>query len=74
MIYRGLYHFSVAQQKGQSTNPVRYFAAPENQDLGVVKRQRKPQVKLIIVPFPDKQRSSDLFFFQASAQRPLTTI
>jgi hypothetical protein len=74
MIYRGLYHFSVAQQKGQATDPVRYFAAPENQDLGIVKRQRKPQVKLIIAPFPEKQRGSDLFFFQASAQRPLTTI
>lgn len=74
MIYRGLYHFSVAQQKGQATDPIRYFAALENQDLGIVKRQRKPQVKLIIAPFPEKQRGSDLFFFQASAQRPLTTI
>lgn len=28
MIYRGLYHFSVAYQKGLATDPVKYFAAP----------------------------------------------
>jgi hypothetical protein len=39
MIYRSLDHFSVAQQKGQVTDPVRYFAQQENQDLGIVKRQ-----------------------------------
>jgi hypothetical protein len=27
MIYRGLYHFSVAHQKGIATDPVKYFAA-----------------------------------------------
>ena len=73
MIYRGLYHFSVANQKGLASDPVKYFAAPENQDLGIIKRQRKPNVKLIVAPFPDKQRGSDQFFFQASSQIPLTT-
>ena len=73
MIYRGLYHFYVAHQKGKATNPVKYFAAPENQDLGIVKRQRKPNVKLIVAPFPEKQRGSDQFFFHASSQSPLTT-
>lgn len=73
MIYRGLYHFYVAHQKGKATDPVKYFAASENQDLGIVKRQRKPNVKLIVAPFPDKQRGSDQFFFQASSQIPLTT-
>lgn len=73
MIYRGLYHFSVAHQKGQVTDPVKYFAAPQNQDLGVVKRQRKPNVKLIVAPFPEKQRGSEQFFFQASSKIPLTT-
>jgi len=73
MIYRGLYHFSVARQKGKVTDPVKYFAAPENQDLGIVKQQRKPNVKLIIAPFPEKQRGSDQFFFQASSKIPLTT-
>lgn len=41
MLLRGLYHFSVAHQKGLADDPVKYFAAPENQDLGVVKRLRK---------------------------------
>jgi hypothetical protein len=73
MIYRGLYHFYVAHQKGLATDPVKYFADPKNQDLGIVKRQRKPNVKLIVAPFPDKQRGYDQFFFQASSQIPLTT-
>jgi hypothetical protein len=41
MVFRGLYHFTQARQRGQTTDPVKYFAAPENQDLGVVKRIRK---------------------------------
>lgn len=73
MIYRGLYHFSVAHKKGQATDPVKYFADPKNQDLGIVKQQRKPSVKLIIAPFPEKQRGSDQFFFQTSSKIPLTT-
>ncbi len=32
MVYRGLYHFSVAYDKGKATDPVKYFAAKENQD------------------------------------------
>ncbi len=66
MIYRGLYHFSVAYQKGLTTDPVKYFAAPENQDLGIVKRKRKPNIKLIVAPFPDAQRGSPHFFFDDS--------
>ncbi len=72
MIYRGLYHFYVAHQKGLTSDPVKYFAAPENQDLGIVKRKRKPNVKLIVAPFPDRQRSAEQFFFQPSSQTPLT--
>jgi hypothetical protein len=41
MLLRGLYHFSVARQRGLADDPVKYFAASENQDLGVVKRRRK---------------------------------
>lgn len=52
MVYRGLYHFSVAYDKGRADNPVKYFAAEENQDLGVVKYLRKPVVKLDLSPFP----------------------
>ena len=66
MIYRGLYHFYVARQKGKATDPVKYFAQKENRDLGIVKRQRKPFVKLIVAPFPEKQRGSEQFFFQTS--------
>jgi hypothetical protein len=41
MLIRGLYHFSVAYQNGLAEDPVKYFAAPENRDLGVLKRLRK---------------------------------
>jgi hypothetical protein len=44
MLIRGLYHFSVAYQNGLADDPVKYFAAPENQDLGVVKRRRKKRL------------------------------
>jgi hypothetical protein len=41
MAFRGLYHFIQAYNRGQAVDPVKYLAAPENQDLGVVKRLRK---------------------------------
>ena len=66
MIERGLNHFSVAHQKGLASDPVKYFAAPENQDLGIVKQKRKPNIRLVIAPFPDKQRNSEQFFFQSA--------
>ena len=52
MLYRGLYHFTNAYDKGLATDPVAYFAAPENQDLGVVKRLRKSQKRLDLSPYP----------------------
>ena len=52
MVYRGLYHFSVAYEKGKATDLVKYFAAPENQDLGVVKSLRKPEKKIDLSTFP----------------------
>jgi hypothetical protein len=52
MIYRGLYHFSVAYDKGKALDPIKYFAAQENLDLGVVKYLRKPVSKLDLSPFP----------------------
>ncbi|MGK7949945.1 MAG: IS4 family transposase, partial [Xenococcaceae cyanobacterium] len=73
MIYRGLYHFSVAHQKGLTDDPIKYFTAPENQDLGIVKSIRKPLVRLIIAPFPERQKNSRLFFFSPNAQTLLTT-
>ena len=74
MIYRGLYHFSVAHQKGLTDEPIKYFAAPENRDLGVVKSIRKPRIRLIIAPFPDRQKNSENFFFSSNSQIPLTTV
>ena len=41
MVFRGLYHFTQAHHRGEATNPIKYLAAPENRDLGVVKRLRK---------------------------------
>ncbi len=73
MIYRGLYHFYVARQQGKATDPISYFTAPKNQDLGIVKRQRKPNIKLIIAPFPDRQRDRNQFFFKAATEISLTT-
>ena len=73
MIYRGLYHFSVAHQKGLTDDPIKYFTAPENQDLGIVKSIRKPLVRLIIAPFPERQKNSPDFFFSPNAQTLLTT-
>ena len=52
MIFRGLYHFSVAYDKGKADDPIKYFAAKENQDLGVVKALRKTVSKLDLSPFP----------------------
>lgn len=73
MIYRGLYHFYVAHHKGLTTDPIKYFAAPENRDLGIVKSIRKPFKKLIIDPFPDRTSREGHFFFAPSAQTSLTT-
>ena len=59
MIYRGMYHFYVASQKGLTHDPIKYFAAPENRDLGIVKRRRKLNIKLIVAPFPERQKRSE---------------
>jgi hypothetical protein len=59
--------------KGLATDPVTYFSANENQDLGIVKSQRKPNRKLIIAPFPDSTSRADGFFFDSSPQTLLTT-
>ncbi len=51
MLYRGLYHFSVAYNKDLTTDPVSYFAVPENQDLAIVKTLRKPPSELDLSPY-----------------------
>ena len=63
MIYRGMYHFYVADQKELAFDPVEYFAEPQNRDLGIVKPARKFRNRLVS-PFPAKTLSSELFFFQ----------
>ena len=73
MIYRGLYHFSVAHQKGLTDDPIKYFSAPENRDLGIVKSLRKPRIQLIIAPFPERQKNSPNFFPSPNSQTLLTT-
>jgi hypothetical protein len=52
MLFRGLYHFMQAFDKGKAFDPVRYFSAPENQDLGIVKRLRKKIAVLNLSPYP----------------------
>jgi hypothetical protein len=74
MIDRGLYYFHGASSRGEVSDPVKYFTNPDNQKcLGIVKRQRKLNKKLIVAPFPEKQRGSKEFFFQFPPQPPLTT-
>ena len=42
MVYRGLYHFTVARQRGKADDPIAYLAA-DAQGLGIIKRKRKNQ-------------------------------
>ncbi len=41
MVYRGLYHFTHASQRGQATDPVEYLAT-KAKALGILKRKRRP--------------------------------
>ncbi len=52
MVFRGLYHFNHAYAKGKATDPVLFFAAPENKNLDVVKTVRKKPQPLDLSPFP----------------------
>ncbi len=52
MLYRAFYHFSVAYRKGLASDPVSYFSHPDNRDLAIVKRLRKPISRLDLSPFP----------------------
>jgi hypothetical protein len=40
MVYRGLYHFTVAHHRGKADDPVAYLAA-DAKGLGILKRERK---------------------------------
>lgn len=52
MLLRGLYHFTLAYHKGLTSDPISYFADPQNHDLGVIKPLRKPPKLLDLSPFP----------------------
>lgn len=52
MLFRGIYHFSQAYAKCLASDLVAYFAAPQNQDLGIVKTIRKPIPTLDLSPYP----------------------
>ena len=52
MIFRGLYHFNHAFDRGDSDDPVAYFADTKNKDLGLVKQKRKQEATLNLDPFP----------------------
>lgn len=52
MLFRGIYHFTQARHQGKASDPVAYFAAPENKDLAIVKQKRKPTTRLDLRPFP----------------------
>lgn len=45
MTYRGLYHFTQAAARGETSDPVAYLAA-QAKSLGIVKRQRKQRLSL----------------------------
>jgi hypothetical protein len=46
MVFRSLYYFIQAYDQGEATEVVKFLAAPENQDLGVLKRLRKQSPKI----------------------------
>ena len=52
MLHRAFYHFTRAFDQGLATDPIAYFASPDNHDLAIVKRLRKPLPKLNLDPYP----------------------
>lgn len=50
MVFRGLYHFTGAFQRGEASDPVAYLAAQD--DLGIIKRRRKYRERERLDNFP----------------------
>ena len=50
MVFRSLYYFIQAYARGEAAEVVKYLAAPENQDLGVVKCLSQPPKKYVETP------------------------
>lgn len=42
MLYRSLYHYAGAVQRGERRGFIAWLADPKQRDLGIIKRQRKP--------------------------------
>ena len=55
--------FDDGSPKRQIKDPIKYFADPQNRAKGIIKQQGKPNVQLIVTPFPELQRGADQFFF-----------
>ena len=54
MIYRGLSYFHSASKRGEAEDSVKYLTNPNlHKCLGIIKRQRKYNQKLIIAIFSD---------------------
>jgi hypothetical protein len=54
MVFRGIYHFTQALNRGNLTHLIAYLTSPENRDLGIVKSTRPKRAKspLNLSPFP----------------------
>lgn len=54
MLFRGLYHFTVAAGQGKASDPIDYFTDPKNKDLGIVKTvpKAKQNQQLNLSPHP----------------------
>jgi len=50
MLFRGLYHFHHAYSQGRATDPVLFFAAPENNNLDVMTIGKNPEIYLRFPP------------------------
>ncbi len=46
MVFRGLYHYTYAYQRGEVSDPVAYLAA-KSRTLAIIKRKRKPKMTLL---------------------------
>ena len=44
MLFRGFYHFNHAYSCGKASDPIAYFPGRENQDLRIVKYERKSRI------------------------------
>ncbi|VEP13846.1 transposase [Hyella patelloides LEGE 07179] len=54
MVFRGIYHFTQALNRGTATDIIAYLTAPENRDLGIVKstRPKRARPPLDLSPSP----------------------